>query len=322
MIVERIDTYKASKIKQRPVLSNRASSLGHPCLRFNVFERTRWQEKTLHDVAVQYRFDDGDMHERQVMRDLEDAGFQVFERHRDFSWPKFNITAHVDVKLVVEPWMVDAAPPEVQPLLQIGHAIPAEVKSAAKFSWEKIQTVQDMRTSRYAYMQTYPAQLTVYELFSNEPIGLFLFKNKDTGRLKELWMPLDFEYGESLLKKAEQINTCVQAGTIPAPIPWSDTICGRCAYQHICLPEARREALDLSDDPELEAKLKRRAELAQAATEYDELDKELKATFREKPKIMVGDFLVQGRWQDRKDGKKVWMTNIERLTPTKGVSDG
>ena len=59
MIVEKILQSKERKIKGYPVNSNRASDLGVPCVRYHVLNRTRWQEKALHDVGLQFVFDMG-----------------------------------------------------------------------------------------------------------------------------------------------------------------------------------------------------------------------------------------------------------------------
>ena len=59
MIVEKVLESKEREIKQWPVNSNRASQLGHECVRYHVYERTRWQEKSLHGVGLQMVFDMG-----------------------------------------------------------------------------------------------------------------------------------------------------------------------------------------------------------------------------------------------------------------------
>ena len=120
-------------------------------------------------------------------------------------------------------------------------------------------------------------------------------------------------------KKCEAINAHVKNGTTPDPIEWSESTCGRCQFAHICLPEAKREALDLTNDPDLEVKLKRRAELAPLRAEYEELDDDVKAILKERPKVLCGDFLILGKWIEPKGRPKYWKTNIEQITPQKGI---
>lgn len=309
MLIEKVIEAKQKKIRLFPTHVNSASEIGHPCMRYLVFKRTRWADATLHDVNLQFIFDEGHIQERAVLRDLEDAGVTVIEQQRDYFWADIQLSAHLDGKVFV-PIENDPEQTELAPI---------EIKSMSPFVWVKINSVEDMLNSRMAHLRKYPAQLTVYNLLSNASRGFLILKNKSTGQLKEIEVPLNYEYAESLLKKCEEINAHVQRGTTPEPIAWDENTCGRCQFAHICLPEAKREALDLTNDPDLEAKLKRRAELAPLRSEYEEIDEDVKAAVKEKPKVLCGNFLITGRFQDRKDTKKVWLTKIESLTPQKGI---
>jgi len=220
MIVEKILEAKKAKIKQWPVNANRASELGHECLRYLVLNRTRWQEKGLYDARLQMIFDMGKAVEDMVCQDLKEAGFTIVEQQRPFSWPQYQITGSIDFKLAID-----------------GQTYPAEIKSAAPHPFASINSVEDMLKHKYPYMRRYPAQLTLYLLMDGKEKGLFLFKNKSSGELKEIWMDLDYEFAESLVQKAEVINNHVAGGTLPEPIEYQDDICGECAFAHICLPE-------------------------------------------------------------------------------------
>ena len=60
-------------------------------------------------------------------------------------------------------------------------------------------------------------------------------------------------------------------------IPYTQAICGRCSFFHICLPdEAVLQGVSLADDPELLAALRKRAALKAAVDEYRELDEKIK----------------------------------------------
>ena len=303
MLVEKVIEQKRAKIKLHPTHTNRASELGHACERYLVFKRTRWQDATLHDVGLQFIFDEGNLQERAVIRELEDAGFQIVEQQRDYEWKEYQITAHLDGKLVL---------PDGRP--------PLEVKSMSPYIFKTIQTAEDLKNPKYPHLQRYIAQLQIYMLLANEPKAVFLFKNKSTGELREIWLDLDYAFAETLLQKAQRINRNVEAGIVPEPIPYSEKVCGSCPFLHICLPDVKRDALDMTNDPELEAKLKRREELDKAASEYDDVDKELKAVFKEKSKVVVGDFLITGTWIEPKGKAKYWKVNIEKLQPTGGTN--
>jgi CRISPR/Cas system-associated exonuclease Cas4 (RecB family) len=283
MIIERVLEAKERKIKQWPVRSNRASELGHECERYLVLNRTRWQEKELHDARLQMIFDLGNIFEQQVLSDLREAGFTVLEQQRSFSWGKYQITGSIDCKIAIN-----------------GYAYPTEIKSAAPGVFATINSINDMRNHKYHYMRKYPAQLTLYLLMDGKDRGLFLFKNKSTGELKEIPMDLDFDFAESLIRKAESINAHVANGTLPDQIEYDENICGDCPYRHICLPERIGTEPEIVNDEGLLDLVQRYEELKPGAKEFDEVDKQINEIVKGREKILVGDYFIEGRWYDRK----------------------
>jgi len=282
MIVERILEAKERKIKQWPVRSNRASELGHPCLRYLVLNRTRWQEKALHDTRLQMIFDMGNMIEEAVMADLREAGIQVIEQQRAFSWDKYQITGHIDCKLQIE-----------------DSVYPCEIKSAAPYTFDSINTLQDMANHRYPYIRQYPGQIMLYLLMDGKERGLILFKNKTTGALKEVWVDLDYEIGEGLVKKAEAINLHVDQGTLPEQIEYEELLCGECGYAHICLPERIGTEVKVVDDGRLLELLTEYDSLKAGAKRFKQVDEQINELVKGQDKLLVGDWFVQGKWLER-----------------------
>lgn len=302
MVIEKVIEAKQRKIRLTPTHVNRASEIGHPCERFLFLKRTRWQDATPHSVEVQFIFDEGSNQERQVIRDLEDAGFCIVEQQRDYAWPKFQLSAHIDGKLADFDY------------------IPLEVKSMAPWIWQKINTLEDLLTSSMPWLRKYPAQMMIYLLLGEKERGLLILKNKSTGHLKEILVTLDYAYAESLLQKCERVNAAVAANAMPEPIPYEENTCGTCPFLHICLPDVKRDALEITTDPELEANLKRRHELAPLRAEYEQLDEQVKAVLKEQDKVVVGDFLVQGKWIEPKGRPKYWKMTIDKLEAPKEVT--
>ena len=282
MIVEKILKAKQAKIKQYPVNANRASELGHECLRYLVLNRTRWQEKALHDARLQMIFDMGRMVEDVVQQDLREAGFTIVEQQRPFSWPKYQITGSIDMKLAID-----------------GETFPTEIKSAAPYSFESINSIEDMKRHKYHYMRKYPAQLTLYLLMDGKERGLFLFKNKSTGELKEIWMDLDYDFGESLIKKAELINQHVAEGTLPEPMDFNEKICPECPFVHICLPDRIGKEVEVLDDDRLLELLTKYEALKPQAKEFEQVDDELKKLLNGRDKLLVGNWFITGKWIDK-----------------------
>lgn len=280
MIIEKVIEAKQAKIRQYPCHTNRASELGHPCLRYLVFNRTRWSEKVLHDVGLQFVFDLGNSIEELVIRDLKDAGFQIIEQQRAFEWKQYQITGHLDGKILID-----------------GVAYPLEIKSVSPFVYDAINSVSDMHKSKYLHIRKYPSQIVLYLLMDNKDRGVMLFKNKSTGRLKEIWVDLDYELGESLLQKAEAINKYVAEGTIPEPIEWDDNICRDCGFLHICTPDRIGKEIEIVNDDDLFELLKKWDILKPMAKEFEEINDILKEKLHGKDKILIGDYLIEGRWK-------------------------
>lgn len=281
-IVDKVIEYKQREIRQAPVHSNRASQLGHECVRYHVLERTRWSEKSLHDVRLQSIFDLGRDIEDIVLRELREAGFQIHEGQRAFSWDAYKITGSIDGMIIID-----------------GEAIPLEIKSASPFAFDSINSVEDIRRHKYPYMRRYLSQVTLYCLLSNKEKAVIVFKNKVTGALKEIWVPLDYELGETLLKRAEAINKHVEDGTLPDPIEYSEILCGECPYQHICLPDHIGKEVEI-DTGELATMLDRLAELKPAVKEYEEIDEQVKKAVEGREKVLAGGWFVTGKYLEKK----------------------
>ena len=302
MIVEKIIEHKRSKIKNYPVHANRASESGHPCLKYLVLNRTRWQEKTLPDVNLQFVFDEGNIHEAALLRELSEAGLKVVEQQRPFSWPKYQITGSIDAKVQ----------------LNGGPAIPLEIKTMSPFVFNSVNSPDDMLKGKYVYLRKYPAQMQLYMLMDNIETGLMLCKNKVNGQLKEIPFILDYGYAEEIIKRLEEVNRHVAAGTLPNQ-EWADDMCPDCSFVHICAPDRSGVELQIINDQELEWKLNRLDELKPIMAEYEALDEEIKERLKGKEKFCVGNWLIQGKWVENKGGVReinpyrYWIPKIQKL---------
>ena len=126
-LVEKVMEYKAKKAELWPVRSNRASELGHPCVRYHVFNRTRWEERTLPTAELQMVFDLGNALEPVVLDDLRKAGFQINEQQRAFEWKEYQITGSIDAVIVAE-----------------DKTYPLEVKTCSPYVFNAIKSAEDM----------------------------------------------------------------------------------------------------------------------------------------------------------------------------------
>lgn len=309
MIVEKVQESVARQIKQYPVNSNRCSEIGHECLRYLVYNRTRWQEKALHGPGLQMVFNMGREMEDIVLKELREAGFAINEQQRAFNWPEYQLTGSIDGKIIID-----------------GKAYPLEIKSASPFAFDSINSADDIRNHKYHYMRKYISQLTLYLLLDNKERGVLIFKNKSTGQLKEIWIDLDYDLGESLLQKAASVNKHVQEGTIPPPIDYDEKICGDCPFQHICTPDRIGQEVQVDHDETLAELLKKYEELKPFAKQYKEVDEAISEKVKGRAKILIGDFFIDGSYRKQsyydvpedvkapfKKQREIWFKKIMRV---------
>jgi hypothetical protein len=289
-LISRYYEYKSKGIKRYPCHTNRASSLGSACERELVYDRTSWEQAELHDVDLQVIFDEGNVHEAAVLKDLAEAGLRLVEQQSPLEWREYQITAHPDAVVVVDN-------------LPVG--LPLDVKSMSPHIWDGIfrkgkgvytwEEVGQHFTTK-PWLRKYCAQITIYALLKNcEHGGILVCKNKGTGALAQVNIPLDLEYGEQLLKRAERINRHVQLGTLPDRIPWDEDVCGKCKYLSLCLPErVGKDPLVFLEDSTVEAMIDERARLEESGKEYDKIDTRFKEWAKARPetKILIGKYLV------------------------------
>jgi CRISPR/Cas system-associated exonuclease Cas4 (RecB family) len=216
------------------------------------------------------------------LKDLAEAGIKVIEQQRSFEWKEHGITGHVDGKILADD----------------GKVYPMEIKSCSPFVFKAINSINDLKNGKYGYLRKYPTQLNLYMLMDNKEKAVFLFKDKSSGAIKEIWFDIDYQLGEETLKRAEEINKHLAAGTIPEPIN-APMWCDNCAFAHICLPVQIGKEVEV-DTGELSELLDRMEELKPVVEEYDEIDEQVKSIVEGKEKILAGNYFVTGKWQERK----------------------
>lgn len=290
-------SYKEKRIRQNPQNNLRASSIGNPCDRFHYHSIKDWRQRELHDAIRQSIFDEGSLHEGDVMRQLREIGFQIVEQQRTFQMDKPLITGSIDGILLWE-----------------GQRFPFDVKSISPHEYDKINSAEDMLNSPKIWHRQYPAQLQIYLLMAEQEIGCFIMKNKLTGEIKPIWMQMDYAYTEQLLKRAERVYTALKNESPPGRINDFDA-CSKCSFQHICLPDLKMgPGVQVIDDVELFGLLERREVLQPAAKEFNQIDEQVKeaVTAGGAGERVCGDFFIKVKeyerttkvaltWEEKKD---------------------
>jgi len=289
-ITKDVDQHLLTKQQVYPQHNNWASSVGHPCDRFLVYSRLNWEEKEKPNLGSIYIFQEGHIHEPAVIRLLQDSGFKIEESQRSFSWREHQITGRIDGKIEIE-----------------GKKYPLEVKTMNEHKWEKINTVDDLRNDGAHYVRGYYDTMQMYLMMDNSDLGVLIMKNKQTGRLKMLAVPLDYAYAEGILKRLEKINALISkidkvkdAGAklaeYPARIADRD-VCQYCPFKSICLPDQNFDAMSILTSDEIIDLLERRELVKNNAKEYEKIMDKLKPHFKalEKGEYLIGNFTVKIR---------------------------
>jgi hypothetical protein len=305
LLREKFWALKKSRVRTSPCNTTRASSLGLECERQLFYEQTAWEMRADYPPELQAIFDLGIHLEDYVVRESEAMGFKVYQRGKDYIDRRYNLTGHIDAKLE---------------LPGFDKRIPAEIKGLNPFTAGQISTVDDIRNHPQAWVRKYYAQLQIYLLLDNSELGVFLLLDKCSGQIAAIDCPLDFDFAEGLLKKAERIRDAVAAKS--APDRKMGPECARCPFVAVCKPDIEfGKALELFDDPEIEEMLRKREELSKARSEFEKLDKAIKARLPKKPDLMVGEFVLHGEEKSRAgysvEPTKFWQWSIERASPEK-----
>jgi len=274
-MVAKLAAYFKSKIKIYPCNSNRASGIGHPCERFHVLNWTSWDKVTPHNEGLQAIFDDGHMHEKQMVIDLQNAGVEIFQQQiplgEETTFRKLNITGHLDWKI------------------QEGKlAPPVEMKTMNCFVFDYIHTIDDMLNHERHYIRSYVAQFSTYLLMTNNEFGYFLLKNKNNAEIKQIRLDLDYEYAEQQLQKIKRVNQHVVDKTLPDCIKYDESICGGCRHRVTCNPEVPENlSLHFMEDPAFNEMVCLAQDNKLAASIYAKNDKKVKEVLKETGKLKI-----------------------------------
>ena len=298
-IAEAVKETKAKGIKVYPQHKNRASEIGHPCAKYLTLLRTNWADRSPHDVGLQFIFDRGNAVEERALSDIAKAGFRVVETQRPFEWKEYELTGMIDAKVEAD-----------------GGLYPLEVKALSPYVWPSLNTIEDFHRSNRLWIRKYPAQLMIYLLMAEEERGIFYIVNGMNWEPKCVWVELDYEYADKILNKIKAVNQHIKDGTFPEGIADPD-ICPDCPFISTCLPEIIRDPISIDDDPELEEELERWEELKPYNKEYEKLDKALKVKLEGIEQALVGNFLIMGKYQERKgytvEDTTYWRKSVKRL---------
>jgi len=278
----------ANRRHNGPQHVNRISQLDDKCLRRLFYSRTAWDKKAETSDGLQGVFETGNVLEPVIGRIVSELGEAANPQFRVVGT---QLTTNDDL---LKRYQISGT---IDGLLQIHNgqgwetAGVIDIKTSSPNVFASLNGYDSL--SRYPWTQKYRGQLMLYALAHNLERCFILFVNKtNLYDMKMMEFPLDFQYAEGLLKKAEQVNVAVEFGEAPAKINDPDE-CPKCPFAAICKPEYSTGGnLEISDNEELEEILTRLQELEPTAEEIGDLEKRRDQILTKGQDIAVGRFLI------------------------------
>lgn len=289
----------AGRIKTYQAMSNNVSAIGHPCLRYLVYKRTRGDEATPISPETQALFDEGISQEAVTIRKIIDLGYRYERGQESFGFKDLEIRGKMEgvaIKVsggkVVGKWA-------------------AEIKKVNAYAWDKINVWEDLYDSMWHYRWLVQLQLAIYHVASKEGFddtGVLFLKNTEKNLVKPIAVPMQAKIIDETFAKAKAVNQHIKDGTEPDRCDYTIGACKFCEFAAMCCPDEQFLAGENITDQEFIAKLRRREQLYEGSKEYDRIDKDVKEVLRGKVFAVAGPFRISGK----KSGNG-WKVEIERV---------
>jgi hypothetical protein len=289
----------AGRIKTYQAMSNNVSAIGHDCVRYLVYKRTRGDEASPISTELQALFDEGNAQEVSTASRIAELGYKYERGQESFGFKDLEIRGKLDgvvMKVsggkIVGKWA-------------------CEIKKVNGYMWEKINIWEDLLENWWQRKWVTQLQLAIFHVASKEGFddtGVFFLKNTEKNLIKPLAMPMDEKIIDAAFEKARQVNLHMKAGTVPDRCDYTLGICKTCEFNAICCPDENFLAGENITDPEFIESLKRHEMLAQSSKEYARLHDFIKEVLRGKVYAVAGPFRISG-----KESGRGWKMEIERV---------
>jgi hypothetical protein len=249
-----------------PSQNFRASSIGDPCPAYLYHTIASSEYAKPIDAALIGIFGIGDALEPKAIEYLKKIGFKGRQPDNRY-WRDKRISGRLDLIAQRDDVGKDWFPVEIKWLGSYG---------------DKYVTWKDMLNSDKRWSQRYPGQLVAYQLLYDAPVGLFIIFDKMTADPSHIWFELDedvelLEYAESLLKKIEYVQVCLEKKTPAERIRPEAGLCIDCEFLMVCMPPMwfGKEAVMLPEG-KISKLLDEREQVQPNHSRYEAIDRELK----------------------------------------------
>jgi len=289
----------AARCRTYQAMSNNVSAIGHPCVRYLVYKRTRGEEAVPVSTDLQSLFDEGNAQEESTISKIKTLGYKYERSQESFGFKDLEIRGKIDgvaIKVVggkiVGKWA-------------------SEIKKVSAYAWDSINVWEDLLKNWWQAKYVTQLQLAILHVSTKEGFddsGVFFLKHTEKNLVKPISMPMRQDIIDAAFDKARSVNAHMKSGTDPERCDYTLGICEKCEFNAICGPESQFLAGENITSQEFIGKLRRRETLHEESKEFDRLDKDIKETLRGKTYALAGPFRITG-----KEYGKGWKVDIERV---------
>lgn len=312
-LVKTLYDLHARNIRIQPQHVNRASSIGSECERQLVYGRVAWAERERPTVEKQLNFDEGNLHERQILMELQQAGVVVVEQQAAGVEEESKISFHLDAIVIFD---------DIRYPLELKSCSPYIFDAIEKYTEHEFKKAMDELGTTYTWLKKYPAQVLTYCKAKKLEEGIIVFKNKANGRMKQFFINASelSEYWEAIKAKSQRVDSVVreieiaggfktEAGSALLPARCNDSNeCKYCDFRFTCLPDVDFGApLSFLNDTEAEEKIDRWWVLSSISKEFKKLDDDVKLFCKGKANALVGKYHITGKT----DKRGFWLRDIK-----------
>ncbi|MDI6732974.1 MAG: Dna2/Cas4 domain-containing protein [Planctomycetota bacterium] len=307
MITELLKEYGVRKLNERikyPKERHWPSDVAK-CLRALVYQ---WRGETAQspDGRLFFVFNDGELHHKVIVQQLEDTGrIAVVMKEAPLRDKEHNISGKLDALIK----------------FNNKHYV-LEIKSINRYGFEEIKR-DGPKEDHTIQLQLYLHFVRIlYQIDTQE--GILLYKCKDTARFYDFIVAYNENVVQDFFGKLKVVEEHLSKGTLPErPYEITDWHCRYCDYKKVCwVGLAHKEIVDLSES-ELSAIIGELLDIKEKRKSLEEVEETLSKTIKEQLSqknitiAQIGDYVIELREiiQRRLDTQKLTEHFKEQLEP-------
>lgn len=240
-LADRIMQHELREMRRRERPRNydvtHASEIGHPCLRYLVYQRTIRDQAADHSDHLMLTFGLGNLHESDTiailtaMKDVE-----IVQTQAGLWLPELELSGVADAIIRV---FDEEAGAWTGPYV-------LEHKTCSPHAFAAYNTLDDLK--KHPWSARYEAQVQCYlgvaqrwqhidpRVPGDIAGGIILLRDKSSGQYKQLDVAPDRAMFDALCDKALRITGHVIDGTVPDRVPYDSRLCDGCEYVLPCAP--------------------------------------------------------------------------------------